>query len=81
MSLGNLATFTETKTPENAVIRKFLDAGANPPKAVIVTYYLKKKPTEKISLAFLDAQGNLIKEFFSKPEEPKDEVVREYPLR
>jgi photosystem II stability/assembly factor-like uncharacterized protein len=73
ISLGNLATYTETKTVENAIVREFLDAGANPPKAVIVTYHLKKKPKEKISLAFLDAQGNLVKEFFSKPEEPKDE--------
>jgi hypothetical protein len=73
VSLGTLATFTETKTPENAAVRKFIDAGANPHKAVIVTYYLKKKPKEKIRLAFLDSQGNLIKEFFSKPEEPKDE--------
>lgn len=73
VALGNLATYTLTKTPENAVVRKFLDAGANPPKAVIVTYHLKEKPSEKISLTFLDAQGNLIKEFFSKPEEAKDE--------
>lgn len=68
LAFGNSEVYTETKTPENAVIRKFLDAGANPPKAVIVTYFLKKKPKEKISLAFLDSQGNLIKEFFSKAE-------------
>jgi photosystem II stability/assembly factor-like uncharacterized protein len=75
VSLGNQVTFTETKTPENAVVRKFLDSGANPPKAAVITYHLKKKPAEKISLAFLDAEGNLIKEFFSKPEEPKDEAT------
>jgi photosystem II stability/assembly factor-like uncharacterized protein len=75
VSLGNSAVYTETKTPENAVVRKFLDAGANPPRAVIVTYHLKKKSQEKISLTFMDAQGNLIKEFFSKPDEPKDEAT------
>ncbi len=73
VGFGSLATFTDTKTAENAVVRRFIDAGANPPKAVIVTYHLKEKPGEKISLAFLDAQGNVVREFFSQPEEPKDE--------
>ncbi|MEZ4669525.1 MAG: glycosyl hydrolase [Anaerolineae bacterium] len=75
VSLGNQVTFVQTKTPENAIERKFYDAGANPPKAVVVTYFLKKQPKDKISLAFLDADGNLIKEFFSKPEEPPDEAA------
>jgi photosystem II stability/assembly factor-like uncharacterized protein len=73
LAFGNSEVYIETKTPENAIVRKFLDAGMNPPKAVIVTYFLKKKPKEKISLAFLDSQGNLVKEFFSKPDDPKDE--------
>ncbi len=74
VALGNLTTFTETKTPENALVRKFIDVGENSPRAVVITYHLKKQPKDKISLAFLDAQGNLIKEFFSQPEAPKDEL-------
>ena len=73
VGLGNLTTYTETKTPENAVERKFIDVGENPPRAVVVAYHLKKQPKDKISLAFLDADGNLIREFFSQPKPPKDE--------
>jgi hypothetical protein len=76
IAFGTLATYTDTKTIENAIRRSFIDAGANPPKAVIVTYHLKKKPKDKISLAFLDAKGSLIREFFSKPEGEKDDATQ-----
>jgi hypothetical protein len=59
--------FVVEKTPENAVIKKYLDVGTNPPAGAIVTYYLKEKPAGTISLTFKDAQGNEIRTFKSKP--------------
>lgn len=49
-----------------------LDAGQNPPDGVIVTYYLKQKPSEEVQLVFLDAQGKEIRRFSSivQPEPP-----------
>ncbi len=58
--------FLFNKTPENAVVRKYLDVGQNPPKGAIITYYLKQKPADIISLTFKDAQGNEIRTFKSK---------------
>ncbi|MFL5807662.1 MAG: WD40/YVTN/BNR-like repeat-containing protein [Roseiflexaceae bacterium] len=58
-----------TKTPENATIRKYLDAGQNPPHGAIVTYYLKQQPADVITLSFKDAQGNEVRAFKSKPAE------------
>src|SRR5919199_1185208 len=75
-NLGIVAAYTETTTPEGAKIRKHLDSGQNPPRGVVVTYYLRQQPEGKISLAFCDSQGNVIREFFSKDpaeDEPKDE--------
>jgi photosystem II stability/assembly factor-like uncharacterized protein len=59
--------FLVTKTPENATIRKYLDAGQNPPSGAIITYYLKEKPADVITLSFKDAQGKEIRAFKSKP--------------
>jgi photosystem II stability/assembly factor-like uncharacterized protein len=61
--------YTVTRTPENAVIRKYLDAGQNPPAGAIITYYLKEAPGagDTIELSFKDAQGNLVRSFKSKP--------------
>ena len=49
-------------TPENAPIHP---VGANPPGGVLVQYYLKS-PNQDVTLAFLDAQGKLIRSFTSK---------------
>ncbi|MDI3341106.1 MAG: glycosyl hydrolase, partial [Sphaerobacter sp.] len=49
---------------------QFLDAGANPPDGVIVTYWLKEKPEGEVTLTFLDADGKEIRTFSSEPQEP-----------
>jgi photosystem II stability/assembly factor-like uncharacterized protein len=67
LSLGAAVTWTEQKGPENQTIRKFLDAGENPPEGVIVTYFLKEKPEGEVKLHFKDAEGALIKSFSSTP--------------
>jgi hypothetical protein len=68
-----------SKTPENAIVRKYLDVGQNPPKGAIITYRLSEKPSGTISLTFSDSKGKLIRTFTSlepppaePPEKPKD---------
>jgi photosystem II stability/assembly factor-like uncharacterized protein len=65
-SMGADVTYTETKGPDGQTVRKFLDAGENPPDGVIVTYYLKDKPEDEVTLSFLDPHGQLIKTFSSE---------------
>ena len=82
LALGAAVTFTETKGPENQTIRKFLDAGENPPDGVIVTYYLKEKPEGDVTLSFLDAKGEMIKSFSSKkPEDESSEAAADPRVR
>ncbi|MGB0386070.1 MAG: VPS10 domain-containing protein, partial [Ardenticatenaceae bacterium] len=72
-NLGDVTAYYETKTPEGASVLRFLDAGSNPPRGVIIPYYLKEQPSDKISLTILDADGNEVKTFESKLEEETKE--------
>ena len=47
--------------------------GSNPPNGVMVHYYLNAKPEGEVKLALLQADGTLIREYSSKPEEGRDE--------
>ncbi|MDB4896840.1 MAG: glycosyl hydrolase repeat-containing protein, partial [Firmicutes bacterium] len=58
---------TGTRKPDGTL--ELLDAGMNPPIGVAVTYFLKSKPEGEVKLRFLDAKGQLIKEFTSKEAE------------
>ena len=69
LGLGGNACYYQDETPEGESVRRFLDAGQNPPPGVIVYYLLAEAPGEPISLTFLDAEGQEIKTFTSKPEE------------
>ncbi|HEY7295582.1 MAG TPA: glycosyl hydrolase, partial [Dehalococcoidia bacterium] len=69
MGLGWAVTFTERKGEYGELIRTPLDAGKNPPDGVIVTYWFKEEPKGPVTLTFLDAQGNEIRSFSSKPDE------------
>ena len=63
--VGGYVAYTETKGAYGDTVLNFLDAGANPPEGVIVTYHLREKPSSDITLSFLDAQGQLIKAYSS----------------
>jgi len=43
-----------------------LDAGQNPPNGVLVHYYFRDQPADEVTLAFLDASGQVLREFSSK---------------
>lgn len=67
-STGTMAAYTFSTTEENWVERKFLDSGENPPRGVLVSYYLKDVPEGKIQLRFADADDHVIREFTSMDE-------------
>jgi photosystem II stability/assembly factor-like uncharacterized protein len=47
-------------------IKKYLDAGQNPPDGAIIHYYLKEQPQGEVTLTFLDASGQVIRTFSSE---------------
>ncbi len=47
--------------------RVYLNAGSNPPSGVWVTYYLKGGPDGEVTLAFLDAENGVIRQYSSAP--------------
>ncbi len=64
-----VVTFKQKKKPNGELEEVLVDAGENPPDGVIVRYFLKEKPTEPITLTFLDEGGNEIRSIKSKVEE------------
>jgi photosystem II stability/assembly factor-like uncharacterized protein len=79
LDLGLGAAYYERRNPQGEKIRTMLDAGANPPGGVVVTYYLKTKPEGEVTLGFLDSKGHVIRAFSSKPPEetPTSDEARE----
>jgi photosystem II stability/assembly factor-like uncharacterized protein len=70
-SLGLVAPYLHSKTPEGVDELKFLDTGENPPRGVVITYHLSKAPKDKITLTISDEQGNTIRTFSSLEDEEK----------
>jgi hypothetical protein len=59
-------------------VRQFLDAGENPPRGVIITYYLKEAPEGEVTLKVWDSQGQLINTFTSTvPESQSGDLDQE----
>jgi hypothetical protein len=77
LSLGAAVTYTESVSSSGQTVRKFLDAGQNPPGGVRVNYYLAEEPDSPITLTLLDSEGNEIKTFSS--EESADDNDRGNP--
>ncbi|MEM7033105.1 MAG: glycosyl hydrolase [Chloroflexota bacterium] len=67
IGFGSITPYLETKTPENTLKRRFLDAGQNPPYGVIITYHLQDTPDEPVTLTLLTETGDEINAFTSKP--------------
>ncbi len=73
MSGAKMVGYRTIAKPDGTTEDVNLDAGQNPPDAVRVYYTLREAPKDKVTLTFLDAQGNEIKSFSSKEEEPEGE--------
>jgi len=64
-------TYVQEEQPTGEKVNKYLDAGQNPPDGVVVHYYLKEKPEGKVTLTFLDAEGQEIRTFSSEEKPPQ----------
>ena len=81
LSLGADVTYTESVGPRNETVRKFLDAGENPPHGVVIPYFFAEKPESDVTLSILDSAGQEIKTFSSvAPEEDTADGVPELVL-
>ena len=70
--LGADVTYSESLGKWGETVRKFWDAGENPPDGVMVHYYLKealKEAPEEITISVLDEDGQTIRNFSSKAPE------------
>ena len=61
------AVFRQSRTPDGGTVRRFLNAGTNPPQGVIVTFYLDQKPDSELALTFLDSKGRTARSVSSRP--------------
>jgi photosystem II stability/assembly factor-like uncharacterized protein len=70
---GLIPAFDQTKTPDGEIKRTWLDAGANPPDGVVVTYLLPEVAEGELTLTFRDASGAELRMIKSKKkdEEPQ----------
>ena len=65
---GEITPFYENEDATGQLRHTYLAAGANPPRGVSVTYLLDGESSDEVKLAFLDSDGNLIKQFSSHSE-------------
>ncbi len=72
LELGREGTYRQDPTEENEPRLQGLDVGENPPRGVIVYYYLGEVPSQDLCLAFLDREGNEIRSFSRKKDEADD---------
>ncbi len=77
VSLGKTATFVASKNETGHIVRTILDAGQGAPIGVTVTYVLSHEIADEggaadVSLAFLDADGDLVREFHPRPADYDD---------
>ena len=73
LALGAAVAYRERKGKSGEPVRKFLDAGANPPEGVIVNYYLNDKTDQPVTLTFLNPQGDEIVSYSKNSENGGDE--------
>ena len=71
--------FKTVEAPNGSKVRQFVDAGENPPEGVIIQYWLRDTPTPAgaVKLSILDARGDEVRSFSSKPDKkspPEPEV-------
>ena len=73
LALGAAVAFIDTKGEHGEPQRKMLDAGENEPGGVRIWYWLKDKPEDEVTLAFLDANGGEIKAYSSEKADEDDD--------
>ncbi|MEZ4631824.1 MAG: hypothetical protein R2880_14140 [Deinococcales bacterium] len=69
-TLGVVAAYTVDSSPEGIKSRHYLDTGQNPPRGVLIRYYLKEEPKEPIALHISDG-GQVLRSFSSLSDKEK----------
>src|SRR5882672_10327037 len=72
--------YRQVETPTGEKKERPLDAGENPPSGVVVHYWLKDAPDE-LTLAFLDADGGVVRSFTSSTTSPAGSDEEPRPTR
>jgi len=65
-------SFMPTEAESGAKTKAMLDAGQNPPSGVVVHYWLAEKPTNGVTLTFLDEAGAEIRSYTTRREKTPD---------
>jgi hypothetical protein len=67
------ATYRQQEIATGEKVRKYLDAGQNPPNGTVIHYSLKDQPQDAVTLTFLTTSGQVIRTFSSeeKEEQPR----------
>ncbi len=65
-------TYRQQEIATGEKVKKYLDAGQNPPDGAIIHYYLNEPSQSEVTLTFLDTSGKVIRTFSSeeKKEQP-----------
>ena len=79
LALGAAVAFIDTKGEHGEPQRKMLDAGENEPAGVRIWYWLRDRPEDDVSLAFLDANGEEINRYSSKERDKGDSGEQDKP--
>ncbi len=72
-TLGIVTTGIATANENGVVERHFLEAGNNPPRGAIITYYLGAD-AESVSLQIKNSNGDLVREYVHKPDDQTDKT-------
>jgi hypothetical protein len=63
--MGDGIALHDTRQADGSIEPTYLNAGTNPPKGVVVSYYLEHKPVGPVTLTFLETNGKIIEQFSS----------------
>jgi len=73
VTMGQNATFYQTKTETGHTIRRILDAGQDPMRGVVVRYFMGAEPEQPLKLSILDGDGKVVSTHTSAiPEKAED---------
>src|SRR5260370_28308216 len=66
-------TYRQQEIATGEKVKKYLDAGQNPPDGAVIHYALKEQPQGEVTLTFLTASGQVIRIFSSEEKEEQQQ--------
>ncbi|MEM9009987.1 MAG: glycosyl hydrolase [Pseudomonadota bacterium] len=73
-AFGVEGAYYDVEHPDERAERRYLDVGQNPPRGVILAYWLAAEPEAPISLTIRDQAGEVLRAFSSEAEMPADRL-------